>query len=118
MLNDISSAALKGMVDTIPMALAGESISDYSEVLGNDLRHIHFVDGKPRGHLAWGDGILPLQKYITDLETITYGNYLSLEITDSMYYLDPGSADSRSSAMHDIRTFPEKRCSTTPRCIP
>jgi protein FrlC len=98
MINEISSAALKGMIDTIPMALAGETISDYFQVLGDDLRHIHFVDGKPRGHLAWGDGVLPLQKYITDLEDIAYQDYLSLEITDSTYYLDPGSAEVRSLA--------------------
>lgn len=96
MLSDVSSDALKGMIDTIPMALAGESVSDYYKILGNNLRHIHFVDGKPRGHLAWGDGILPLKKYITELENISYSGHLSLEITDSMYYLDPGSADRRS----------------------
>lgn len=96
MLSDVASEAMKGMIDTIPMALADETITDYSRILGKDLRHVHFIDGKPRGHLAWGDGVLPLQNYITELENIEYQNYLTLEITDSTYYLEPVSAETLS----------------------
>ena len=96
MLREVSSPALKGMIDTIPMALAGETIEDYRAALGADLVHIHFVDGKPRGHLAWGDGVLPLAHYLQTLRDMSYAGSLTLEITDSSYLLDPAAADARS----------------------
>lgn len=92
MLTEIESPKLKGMIDTIPMALAGENIEDYFRGLGKDIVHIHFVDGKPKGHLAWGDGVLPLEKYIEMLNANNYEGYLILEITDSKYSLDPDRA--------------------------
>lgn len=96
MLTEIHSPVLKGMIDTIPMALAGESIEDYFSALGKDLVHIHFIDGKPRGHLAWGDGILPLGKYVESLNSNNYEGYLTLEITDSGYLSDPENAVGKS----------------------
>lgn len=96
MLTEIHSPVLKGMIDTIPMALAGESIEDYFSALGKDLVHIHFIDGKPRGHLAWGDGILPLGKYVESLNSNNYEGYLTLEITDSGYLSDPENAVRKS----------------------
>lgn len=53
MLNSISSPFLKGMVDTIPLAVEGENLADYFEQLQDDFIHIHFIDGNPGGHLAW-----------------------------------------------------------------
>lgn len=96
MLTEIHSPALKGMIDTIPMALADESIEDYFNALGKYLVHIHFIDGKPRGHLAWGDGILPLEKYVESLNSNKYEGYLTLEITDSGYLLNPEKAVGKS----------------------
>jgi len=96
MLREVSSPVLKGMIDTIPMAIAGETIADYHRALGSDLVHIHFVDGKPRGHLAWGDGVLPLDQYMRTLEDTDYRGALTLEITDSSYIMDPAMADARS----------------------
>ncbi len=96
MLLEVSAPALKGMIDTIPMALAGETIADYHAALGSELVHIHFIDGRPRGHLAWGDGVLPLGQYVSTLEEMNYRGSLTLEITDSSYILDPAAADARS----------------------
>ncbi|MFA6941378.1 MAG: TIM barrel protein, partial [Clostridiaceae bacterium] len=69
---------------------------DYFRALGKDLVHIHFIDGKPRGHLAWGDGILPLEKYVESLNSNNYEGYLTLEITDSGYLLNPEKAVGKS----------------------
>ena len=92
MLSEINSPYLKGMLDTIPMAMAGEDIENYLRELGQDLIHIHFIDGKPKGHLAWGDGILPLQDYLEKLRRYDYQGYLSLEITDRSYFIEPAQA--------------------------
>lgn len=54
MMEDLSHPAIGAMIDTIPMALAGERPEDYLKVFGEQLVHVHFIDGAPRGHLAWG----------------------------------------------------------------
>ncbi len=96
MLDEVAHPYIKGMVDTIPMAIAGETLADYFETIGGDLIHIHFLDGMPRGHLAWGDGILPLEEYLRTVEKYGYQGYLSLEITDARYYFHPEEACKKS----------------------
>lgn len=92
MLDELSHPAIGGMIDTIPMALAGESPKDYLDALGKNLIHIHFIDGAPRGHLAWGDGTLDMRRYLKELEEGDYEGFLTLEITDGRYYMDPGAS--------------------------
>lgn len=55
MMNEVESPNLKAMLDTVPMMLAGDSIDDYGNAFGDDLKHIHFLDedGKTSAHLAW-----------------------------------------------------------------
>ena len=89
MLEELNHPQIGGMIDTIPMALAGECPADYLKALGKKLVHVHFIDGSPRGHLAWGDGILDMQGYLQQFAEGGYEGYLSLEITDGRYYTDP-----------------------------
>lgn len=92
MVNDISCPSLKGMVDTVAMAVEGEELESYFEQLGEEFVHIHLIDGKPGGHLAWGDGNLPLASYMQILEQHNYKGALTLEFTSSQYVLDPDQA--------------------------
>ncbi|WNC17564.1 TIM barrel protein [Brevibacillus brevis] len=92
MLGEIGSASVKGMVDTVAMAVEGEDLESYFEQFGDDLVHIHLIDGKPGGHLAWGDGHLPLADYMEALGRNSYTGALSLEFTSSQYLLDPDRA--------------------------
>lgn len=89
MLDEVGSPALKAMLDTSPMFNSGETIADYFRVFGDDMRHIHFVDGDPAGHLVWGTGIFPLEKYVQELKSYQYRNYLTLELTAAKYFSDP-----------------------------
>ena len=89
MLDELDHRNIGGMIDTCPMNLAGESPADYIRCLGEDLIHVHFIDGAPRGHLAWGDGILDMEKYLKEFSEGEYQGYLSLEITDGRYIPDP-----------------------------
>jgi fructoselysine 3-epimerase len=91
MLDEIQSPKLAAMADTIPMALAGENFTDYIGHLGDDFVHVHFIDG-PDGHLAWGDGNLPLDQYIEQLVRGNYAGSLTLEFTSSQYVKDPDLA--------------------------
>jgi protein FrlC len=92
MLDSISSPFLKGMADTIPLAAECEELSSYFEQLHDDFVHIHFIDGNPNGHLAWGDGVLPLEKYMNTLFNYSYKGTLTLEFTSNQYVLHPNEA--------------------------
>ena len=92
MMEDLSHPAIGAMIDTIPMALAGERPEDYLKVFGEQLVHVHFIDGAPRGHLAWGDGVLDMKGYLEEFSRYSYKGYLSLEITDGRYRVDPTSS--------------------------
>jgi len=95
-LEAISSPNLKTMLDTCQVALAGETVKDYLELLGPDLVHVHFVDGNPGGHLVPGDGELPLQRELQSLADYGYLGKLTLEIADRRYFMDPVTADRKS----------------------
>ncbi|MFS0865651.1 sugar phosphate isomerase/epimerase family protein [Fredinandcohnia sp. 179-A 10B2 NHS] len=92
MLESVPSDYLKGMVDTIPMAAEGESLASYFEELKNELVHIHFIDGNPTGHLAWGDGNLPIETYMETLQQYQYSGALTLEFTSYQYLKNPNEA--------------------------
>lgn len=98
MLDEVNHSAIGGILDTIPMNLAGESPKDYLEALGERLLHIHFIDGEPRGHLAWGDGILDMKQYLLELSEGNYEHILSLEITDGRYMVNPTESVRKSIA--------------------
>lgn len=96
MMEEVGHPQIGGMIDTCPMNLAGESPKDYLDVLGERLIHVHFIDGAPRGHLAWGDGILDMNRYLQELSDGGYQGCLSLEITDGRYFLDPSASVEQS----------------------
>ncbi|ASS91411.1 sugar phosphate isomerase/epimerase family protein [Aeribacillus pallidus] len=96
MLDEVNSPYLKGMIDTIPMALANEDFYNYFSLLNDNLIHIHFIDGKPEGHHVWGEGVLPLQKYIGQLSQIGYKGSLTLEYTSYQYVQNPDAAIERT----------------------
>ncbi|PWW17636.1 protein FrlC [Cytobacillus oceanisediminis] len=95
-LASIASPHLKGMVDTIPLAVEGEELASYFQQLQGDLVHIHFIDGNPGGHLAWGDGSLPLETYMKTLGNYNYDRALTMEFTSSQYLIDPNKAVEKS----------------------
>ncbi len=96
MLAEVRSPALKGMFDTIPLAMLGEEMDAYFEQLKEDLIHIHFIDGNPGGHLAWGDGALPVERYMHTLERHGYKGALTLEFTSMQYVVEPDRAIEQS----------------------
>lgn len=99
MLQELNHESIGGMIDTIPMNLAKETPADYLRELGNKLVHVHFIDGAPKGHLAWGDGILDAAKYLQELSDGGYQGILSLEITDGRYFMEPEASIRQSVEM-------------------
>ncbi len=96
MLDCLSSDNIMGMLDFGQMALAGEKISDYINLLGDKLGHVHLLDAKPMGHFALGDGNLPIEEYIDELERYGYKGSYSFEFTALDYRLNPEKADNQS----------------------
>lgn len=96
MLDAVNSPNLKPMADLCAVSVAGESLKDWFETFGKDLRHMHFIDGDPYGHLVWGDGTHHLGKEIQILNEYGYDGCLGQEITDGKYFADPGAADFRN----------------------
>ena len=93
---DIGCSHVKIALDLIAMGVAGETPRQWFETFGKEIVHTHFVDGRPYGHLVWGDGLFPMESYIQVLNDFGYKGYLGQEITDSRYFDDPAFADMRN----------------------
>ena len=93
MFNQINHPALKIMIDTTAMGVAGETLEEWFTAFEGNIVNTHFIDGNPYGHLAWGDGTQPLQQWLEVLNKNNYNGLLGLEITARQYYRDPAAAD-------------------------
>lgn len=99
MLAAVGDERLGVALDTVAMAVAGDDVDAYFDLLGDRVRHVHLVDGAPAGHLAWGDGELPLGRILTDLDRRGYDGWMTVELFgDGGYAFDPKSALARSYA--------------------
>ncbi len=95
MFDEINHPALKIMIDTVATGCARETISQWFEVFGKDLVHMHFVDGDRRtsAHYVWGDGEYSLENELQHLRENNYTGYLVQEVVDERYFGNPISAD-------------------------
>jgi len=88
---------VKAMIDVDESARFNESPSDFFNLFGvENMIHCHFTDGLPGGHLALGDGVLPLEQYLKELDEAGYEGYISLEVMNERYYFDPEPAIKQS----------------------
>ncbi|HML38666.1 MAG TPA: sugar phosphate isomerase/epimerase family protein [Bacillota bacterium] len=95
-LKELDCDNIKPMIDTCAMAVAGESMEEWFHTFGSEIVHMHFVDGTPYFHLAWGDGDRSLDGYMAVIKANNYQGALTQEITDGRYYDDPAKADEQS----------------------
>ena len=82
MARSIGRKNLGVALDLGQMSVFGESVSDYFGPLGDKIWMVHIMDGAPGRHLAFGDGILPLQAYCRQLRRAGYQGPITLEIND------------------------------------
>lgn len=92
MLDEVGRGRMAAVLDFNQMAVAGQTVEDYVKDLGPSLSHVHYVDGTPGGHLALGDGTLPLMAYHRQLQAAGFDGTCSLEICDKRYYENPRKA--------------------------
>ena len=101
----VGGRSLGAMVDVDMAARVGEGAKEYLEAMHGDIRHCHFIDGMPGGHLALGDGILPLDTYLKDFQESGYGGYFTLEILSDRYHANPEPAYAQSLGWFRARGF-------------
>jgi protein FrlC len=90
MLDRIGSDSIDVVLDTVGMAVAGDTVANYLRLFGERLAHVQLVDGTPAGHLAWGDGGLPLGSMVEALAAAGYAGKLTFEpFGNGSYALDP-----------------------------
>ena len=90
LLLKVDHPAVKVCLDTEAMACAGESIQQWFDAFGEDIVHVHLVDGKPAGRVVWGEGLLPLDSFLASLEANHYAGALGQNLGG--YWEDPASA--------------------------
>ena len=56
------------------------TIDQWFDILGDDIIHMHFIDGNPYGHLIWGDGTHNLEEFLKAINRHGYKGYLGQEI--------------------------------------
>lgn len=99
MLDDVAAPNLGVALDTVAMSVAGDDVDAYFTHLGGRVRHVHLIDGTPAGHLAWGDGELPLARILADLSRNSYAGPITIELFgDGSYAFDPKPVLVRSLA--------------------
>ena len=91
MIEAVDHPALKACLDIGAMAVAGDTIDDYFDLLGDDVAHVHFVDVAADGttHLAWGDGDRDMRADLDRLVARGYRGVVSAETYDWRYFADP-----------------------------
>ncbi len=91
----VGHPALKIMIDTVAVGVAGETPEKWFETFGDDIVHCHFIDGNPSGHLVWGDGAYPLADILNCFQKYSYQGIFTMEL--GRRYLDnPFMADERN----------------------
>lgn len=96
MYDAVAHPNLKIMVDTIASGAAGETLDEWFDTFGNDVIHMHFLDGDPYLHNVWGDGNTSLENQLATMNRRGFTGYLVQEIADEKYFSDPFSADIRN----------------------
>lgn len=77
---DVGDDRVQVALDTVAMAAAGDTVDGYFAAFPGQVGHVQFVDGRPTGHLAWGDGELPLEDYVRDLLGQGYDGKVAFEV--------------------------------------
>lgn len=97
LLQEVHDPNLVCCIDVVAMAVVGDAMQSFFDSLAGQVNHIHFADGNPSGHYVWGDGNLPMMEYIQTLEQNQYTGHLTLEINDSIYWMDPHRSIARTA---------------------
>ena len=99
-LRQVLSALPKLMaaLDTVPVSLAGESIPQWFDALGERIRFVRFQDGRGSCGRIWGQGVFPCETYATQLRQSGYTGPVSINGCTDRYQTNPAAADRSNRA--------------------
>ncbi|MDD3174598.1 MAG: sugar phosphate isomerase/epimerase [Herbinix sp.] len=108
MIKEINHPNLQAMIDTVQMGIFDDTLKHNMQILGDSMQHIHLGNTLLRektwnesldkgmdqgrnavGHIGFGDGNLPLERYFKELSEYKYEGYLTIEICQSLYFREP-----------------------------
>lgn len=96
MIEQVASPALGVMVDVNVISMFGETISQWFERLEEKIKLVRFTDGNYNGYRAWGEGCLPCERFLQELQKNNYSGFFSLQMPGERYMENPFEADLKS----------------------
>lgn len=95
MLREVHSPQVKSIMDIGVLNYMGETVEEYFDNLGEDLRMVHFTDG-PGAHVALGDGSFPMVEYAEQILRQGFQGRWVFEINDKRYQDHPDAATNQN----------------------
>ncbi len=92
MMDEIQSDHFKLCVDTVPVGRGGNTMDDFFQKINGRICHIHLTDGNRSGHIPFGLGEHLLNDYLSTLCQCDYSGYITLEIGDMGWDMEPEKA--------------------------
>jgi sugar phosphate isomerase/epimerase len=92
MAERVNSEYLKVYLDTEVISLRGETITEWFETFGEDIRLVRFTDGNYNGYRIWGMGCFPCRKYLDEIGRTGFGGAFALTVPGERYADRPAEA--------------------------
>lgn len=92
MMDTIVDDSFKLCVDTVPVRVGGNTLQEFFDEFGERICHVHLTDGTPSGHMPCGTGNHDVENYIQTLNNVNYDKYITLEIGDTSWCVEPERA--------------------------
>lgn len=86
----VDSPWLGACLDTNAMSVWGDDIPGWFARLGTRTGLVRLCDGNYHGWRAWGEGCLPMERYLEQLEAAGYAGQISLMLPGERYVDRPG----------------------------
>ena len=98
MLHRLRRPGLGVCLDTNVMSACGDTIPDWFDRLGDRTGLVRLCDGNWHGWRAWGDGVLPVDRYLCQLTEGGYQGDFSLYLPGERYIDSPTYPDEKAVA--------------------
>ena len=92
MAERVNSEYLKVYLDTEVISLRGETITEWFETFGEDIRLVRFTDGNYNGYRIWSMGCFPCRKYLDEIGRTGFGGAFALTVPGERYADRPAEA--------------------------
>ena len=98
MLAWVDSPALGVCLDTNVMSANGDTVADWLSLFPGRIGLVRLCDGNWHGWRAWGDGVLPVDRYLCQLTEGGYQGDFSLYLPGERYIGSPAYPDEKAVA--------------------